>query len=255
MRTDVVELADFYASPIGEVAGGVVGARLAELWGDVAGQRILGFGFAAPLLERFQAAGARTISIAPAAQGVCPWPREGAGRASLCEEAHWPLPDASIDRVVLAHGLEEADSAQALLREVWRVLADDGRLVVVAPNRRGLWAQFDHTPFGRGQPYSRGQLMRLLETRLFASTAWSRCLHMPPLRARFMLRGAGAWERAGERLWPAFAGIVMVEAAKEMYAVRPAARRLSLLPSPAPARKPRSAARSSNEKARLRLLP
>ena len=39
-----------------------------------------------------------------------------------------------------------------LLRECWRVLRDDGRLLVVVPNRLGSWALFDHTPFGQGRP-------------------------------------------------------------------------------------------------------
>ena len=30
-----------------------------------------------------------------------------------------------------------------MMRELWRVLADGGRMIVVAPNRRGLWARFD----------------------------------------------------------------------------------------------------------------
>ena len=37
-----------------------------------------------------------------------------------------------------------------------------GKLVIVTPNRRGLWARFEHTPFGTGRPFSRGQLTELL---------------------------------------------------------------------------------------------
>jgi len=229
MKTDVVDLHSFYAKPIGAMARDLIGARLSELWGDAAGLTVLGFGYAGPFLEPFLGRAGRVLSIMPAAQGVMAWPEGAGGRVCLSDEAHWPLPDASIDRIVLAHGLEEAESPPRLLREIWRVLADDGRLVVAAPNRSGLWAQFDHTPYGHGRPYSRGQLTALLQDCLFAPTAWSQSLHMPPVGLRFMVRSAAAWERAGERLWPAFAGVVMVEAVKELYAVSRAAQAAPVL--------------------------
>src|SRR3546814_18490430 len=89
------------------------------------------------------------------------WPPEGAGLVSLVEETDLPLPDYSIDRVLLAHGLENADSLRALLREIWRVLTGDGRVLVVVPNRRGLWARSDRTPLGWGHPYRRSAERRV----------------------------------------------------------------------------------------------
>jgi hypothetical protein len=55
----------------------------------------------------------------------------------------------------------KSDDSVALLREVWRVLAPNGRLLAVVPNRRGLWARIDTTPFGHGRPFSRGQVTHL----------------------------------------------------------------------------------------------
>ena len=45
-----------------------------------------------------------------------------------------------------------------MLREIWRVMASGGQLLAVVPNRRGLWARMDTTPFGHGRPYSRSQI-------------------------------------------------------------------------------------------------
>ena len=36
-----------------------------------------------------------------------------------------------------------------------------------------------------------------------------------------MLRSALAWERIGERWFPRFAGVAMIEASKEIYAAKP----------------------------------
>ena len=56
-----------------------------------------------------------------------------------------------------------------MMREAWRVLADSGRLIVVVPNRRGIWARFEQrSPFGHGHPYSQGQIKRLMRDSLFA---------------------------------------------------------------------------------------
>ena len=63
----------------------------------------------------------------------------------------------------MVHALEHAEDPRETLKEMWRVLAPNGRLVIVVPNRRGLWASFEHTPFGSGRPYSRGQLIASFE--------------------------------------------------------------------------------------------
>ena len=105
------------------------------------------------------------------------------------------------------HGLETAENARRLLREVWRVLKDDGRLLVVAPNRRGMWAYVESTPFGHGQPYSPGQIGRLLAASLFRVERRDTALYMPPTSLRLVLRSAQLLERSGPahacRAWPA----------------------------------------------------
>jgi alpha-ketoglutarate-dependent 2,4-dichlorophenoxyacetate dioxygenase len=49
----------------------------------------------------------------------------------------------------------------------------EGRLLLIVPNRRGIWARLDSTPFGHGRPYSRGQLERLLGDALFTPLEWT----------------------------------------------------------------------------------
>ena len=120
------------------------------------------------------------------------------------------------------HGLEHADNVRRLLREAWRVLKDDGRLLVVAPNRHGLWAHLERTPFGHGEPYSTGQLERLLRRQMFAVTRREPALFVPPFQTRMLLRGAMVWERLGTRLAPGFAGVTLMEATKDFSEMIPA---------------------------------
>ena len=109
------------------------------------------------------------------------------------------------------------ESPTELLYEVWRILTPGGRIIVVAPNRRGLWARMDTTPFGHGQPYSRSQLNRLMRETLFSPEAWAETLYVPPLPGWFLLRTAVAWERVGISLSLPFAGLHVVEATKQLY--------------------------------------
>jgi SAM-dependent methyltransferase len=218
MRPDVEEVRNFYKSPLGSVARRLLVHRIRALWPNVRGQTVLGVGYAAPFMRPFLQEAGRVVAVMPEDQGAVNWPAEGPWRAILANETELPLRDASVDRVLAVHSLEMAGSPRPLLRELWRVLAPEGKLLLVVPNRRGLWARFDNTPFGHGRPYSRGQLQRLLESAMFAPSGWSPTLFMPPLGWRIVLNTAVGLERAGSYGWPRFCGVLAVEAQKHLYA-------------------------------------
>lgn len=217
MRTDILDCHRFYATALGAAARRHIGARLAEAWGAGAGLRVAAFGYGAPYLGAFTQA-ERRIALAPEGQGALAWPEGERNCAALIQDSHWPLPDASIDRLLIVHGLEEAADPRRLLREAWRVLTDSGRLIIVAAHRRGLWSIAGATPFAAGAPYLRGQLETLLRLSTFRLVAWSGALHFPPLKSPSLSRFADAFERAGGDLWPAFCGVLLAEAEKDMLA-------------------------------------
>lgn len=218
MWTDVVDLRDFYKSQLGEVARRFVRRRLREMWPDLTGERLLGLGYATPYLNGYRGQAERVLAAMPAEQGVLHWPAEGPGAVALADETRLPFPDLAFDRVLMIHAVEYTEALRPMLREVWRVLADSGRLIVVAPNRRGLWARFERTPFGYGRPFSSGQLSRLLREHMFTPLQTKPALYVPPARWRLLQRTAPAWERIGGRFFPAVSGVTLVEAGKEVYA-------------------------------------
>ena len=220
---DIVDLREFYGGPLGSATRRLVGHHLRTRFQGVRGARVLGLGYAAPYLDAWREEAERIVAFMPARQGVTRWPQTGQGLTALVEDTDLPLSDAAIDVALVVHDLELTDP-QAMLRELWRVMAPQGRVIFVVPNRRGMWARFDSTPFGHGRPYSRQQLKRLLRDQLFSPQQWDNALFVPPFDWKFLVRSAPAWERVGLRLSPAFAGVLMVEAIKEVYALSGARR-------------------------------
>jgi len=218
MALDVHMLEKFYDSRVGQVARRLIFRRIRGAWSDLRGQRVLGFGYATPYMRPMLDEAERVIAAMPEGLGALPWGAGGRSLATLVDELALPFADAFFDCVLVIHGLEAAEAQRPFLRELWRILTPAGRLMVVAPNRASLWAQLETSPFGHGQPYSRGQLERLLEQALFRPERWESALFMPPLGRRPSLRAGRAWERVGHTAWPRLAGVHIVEATKSLYA-------------------------------------
>jgi SAM-dependent methyltransferase len=217
MSHEVHGLAAFYASASGIVAQRMLQQGLRGMWPQLHGMNVLGLGWAMPYLPLWSGQAARSLALVPApiASPAPPPP------AAVMPEALLPLPDLSMDRIVLVHALEMVQAPEALLRECWRVLRDDGKLIVVVPNRLGAWSLFDHTPFGQGRPWSRGQLLRLLEGRLFRVARVRPALFVPPLPWPWALTGAAMWEGLGRMALPRLSGVVMAEAVKDVLGAVP----------------------------------
>ena len=221
MWQDVVDLKDFYDREIGHTARHLLRLRIRSLWPDLSSQRLLGIGYATPYLRQFLGEAERIGAVMPAAQGVMPWPREGAGMTVLADETELPFPDNSIDRVLLVHALESSEHPGDMLREVWRVLAGGGRLMVVVPNRRSPWSHLERTPFGHGQPFTQTQVTRLLRSNGFTPLQTERALMFLPYSWRAWLKAAPGWERIGRRWFSAFSGVIVIEAMKQLYGAQP----------------------------------
>jgi SAM-dependent methyltransferase len=218
---DVVDLAEFYRTPLGGMARRIVAHRIRARWRDTRGMTVAGLGYATPYLSGFLNEASRVIAFMPQAQGAMVWPQEGPSRTVLVDEMRLPVPDLSINRLLVVHCLEHTEASSALLREVWRVLAPEGRLLIVAANRHGLWSSREATPFGQGMPFSRSQIEVLLKRSMFAVDSISPALFMPPVNWTLFLHSATAWERTGAYFWPLFSGLLVVEAVKQIYAVLP----------------------------------
>lgn len=222
MHLDVQDLNKFYyRTGLGRVAQRAVRDQVIGLWPQTKGETVVGFGFAAPLLRPFLKSARRTIALMPGPQGVIHWPSGMPNVSVLCDENRWPLQTGQVDKLVLMHGLETSENPSALLDECWRALGPGGRALFVVPNRGGLWARRDATPFGYGRPYSLTQLEAQLRRHQFVPTKNRAALFAFPSHRKFWLRSSGVIEKLGRRVSNHYAGgVLIVEATKQVYAPR-----------------------------------
>ena len=225
MNPDVKRLIGFYKSPLGKIARALVREEVIRLAGNVDKRRVAGLGFATPYLRFTMERAERVLAFMPARQGASAWPREGPSHTVLCDPLEMPLTDAAIDLTIAIHAIEHVADAEELMRELWRITAPNGHLILVVPRRRGIWAQRDNTPFGQGNPYSGGQLDKLLRDHSFVPEAWRDGLFLPPFQSSLVLKSTRFFERVGRLFGPAMSGVVCVRARKEAFPAIPRRKR------------------------------
>ena len=225
MLADVQALADFYATGRGRVVARLLRRHLSTLWPDLSGQTLLGLGYTAPFLGLWRHRAAACIDGVTAAASPAPGTTEARAApvaGCLLHDELLPFPAACLDRVLMVHALETAADGQATLRAALRALRDDGRLLIVVPNRNGLWAHSESTPFAEGAPCSTGRIERMLARALFSVERMEGALYCPPADLRPLLRFGRALEVAGRYVSPRLAGVLVVEAVKDIHAAIPA---------------------------------
>ncbi len=211
MYLDVVDLRDFYSGDLGVTVRAVLSDVVRSRWPATGGDRILGLGFTSPYLGQFSREAERVLAFSPATQGAVNWPAPGPSSSALVVEDMLPLSDAAVDRVLLVHALEMAGDPREILRESGACSPPAGACSRSCRTGAGSGPGWTARPSAMAAPLSRGQLVQLLRESLFSPIGWGEALHMMPLKRRRWRRVSSAWEQVGSRLWPAFAGVIVVE--------------------------------------------
>lgn len=218
MIPSAYQLRDFYKTLGGRIVRRLIRERIEAIWPDTRFMRVLGGGYAAPYMSYFNAQAERAVCVMFKGQGVHHWPDDAPNLTCLSDETELPFETNSVDRIILIHSLEFTGFLKPAFEEMWRILKSNGRILVIVPNRIGLWARADWTPFGRGTPYSAGQVEDFLTENLFIPERTERGLFTPPFKSQTLLRSAGLWENFGSKICPAMGGLIFVEASKQIYA-------------------------------------
>lgn len=241
MSVDVVDLREFYATPLGKAAAHSINLELSKFSEQNLSGTVLGIGYCVPFLDALSAEGA--ICLMPARQGALQWPNGASSRTALVDEDELPISNSSVDLLIMVHLLENVADPADTLEEAWRVLAPEGKIIIVASHRSGPWARFERTPFGNGRPFSNRQMHNLLRDAKLTPIVWSSALNFPPLKSTWLLKLRSGIEKIVCFLVPAFSGVIVVEATKRLYQGIPASsskQRKILVPVLSPQAAPRA---------------
>ena len=157
----------------------------------------------------------RALIAEPGARGDC-----------VCHASSLAVQSNSVDAVLLPHTLEFEPEPHEVLREVERVLAGEGHVLVLGFEPAGTWALRHYGspagfPPGVVRMLSRGRLRDWLRLLGFEVLETQRFLHVPPierLQGSPLARGlecGGAW--LGGRLGAAY----LLKAKKRVYSLTP----------------------------------
>ncbi|MFT8676298.1 MAG: methyltransferase domain-containing protein [Acetobacter sp.] len=230
----------FYTTPQGLATAARVAAAMRRIWPMLGGLSVLGVGDASACLAHLGDAGTRRL-----AASILSGPPAG-GRADavpLCvaDECSLPFCDGAFDRLVLVHALRARTNPLPVLREASRVMKDDGRLLLAIPSRLAGRTRLRGTPFAADTAWTRGGIRQALAAAMLRPERWDEALFLP------VWPGAGAGpvfgavaslftrlggmssmhglsvDRVGRLVCPGAAGVILVEAVRDVYCARPVA--------------------------------
>lgn len=218
MKLSFHEIEDFYNHSRGRMVRRLMRVLLKDWWPDLSGLHVMGIGYTHPYMGFFK-------KDEPLSETMLmnkryhpkPWPTQTENILAVCDDLHLPVETQRMDRIFVMHGLETSDHPQELLEELWRVLDGNGRMIIIVPNRSGVWSRAENTPFGQGHPYSLTQLRQALTDTGFTIERYIRALYVPSGRSRILISLAPFIERLGRKLYPAFGGLLMVEVSKQLF--------------------------------------
>ncbi|MEM7026642.1 MAG: class I SAM-dependent methyltransferase [Pseudomonadota bacterium] len=144
---------------------------------------------------------------------------------SLAE--HIPIASDSIDVAVLPHVFEYSKDPHRLLRELDRVLIDDGHIVIIGINRFSLWGLWhvilcwwDKIPWN-GRLISIPRMKDWFALLDFEVKKVRYCFYAPPFRKTSWQMKFKPLERLGAYCWPFLGGIYVIVGKKRVVPLTP----------------------------------
>lgn len=220
----------------------IVRQTILSIWPDAKNLRVLACGYALPYMRPYLKESERVLVQLPASMQAHRWPEDAKNLVMLSTSGDLPIETNSIDRLLVMHGLEFSDHPAESFAEYGRILKSTGRMMVIVPNRLGLWARIDWTPLGYGTPFSVQQVKKFLRDQGFVIERSQGALFAPPLGRGILLNAADFFEKTGRILYPGLGGLHVIEVSKQVYALTGKGEksradlkpRLAVRPEPAP---------------------
>lgn len=214
----IANIEDWYLSETGQVLLGELESRLSPILATTFGYYSLQIGCAGLARQLQKACRVKhQFTLAEA---------EGAAHTQA-SPSMLPIASDSVDLVILMHHLSSTSEPHAVLREAFRILIPEGKLVIVDFNPVSLWglrhclqSWLEHVPF-KGHLFTARRLddwMRLLG---FEQNRLYRVGYQPPIQKPRLMRHL-SWLEKGMRNWmPLFGTLNLMVYSKSVSPMTP----------------------------------
>ena len=217
MHPDVVFMYDFYQTVSGGLAKRVILETLDDFWQDLSPHLVCGLGYSDAYFDIYHQRGIRCLSLQSVYSGIYARQPHNDYGAVMIDDNHLPLSDNSQERILCVHLLEHAASPHHFISEISRILSPTGEAIIIVPNRRGLWARFEQTPFGCGKPYTKRQLKDALEACNLHITQQTSALFFPPKEYGSLRLYVNVMEYIGRNFLSYCGGVHIIKVIKRSY--------------------------------------
>ncbi|MFA4994450.1 MAG: methyltransferase domain-containing protein [Bdellovibrionales bacterium] len=217
-----IDSRSFYQTPQGDRALAVLRAQASKFCPCFPDERILPLGCGDLLLGSLPYVPGRMTSA------------QGDMFSCLVDSKNKPLPDADIDCVFALHAAKDFSEIEPLLREVWRVLKGEGRLLMIVPRRHSAWAKNPDAPFGQEQAYSASQIKKALKSQGFSVLHIGSALFAPPGKSEDSFSFSYKIEKIAPFLPFCCGGVFLIVAQKRIRGIAGAKKRVRYIEPPLP---------------------
>jgi SAM-dependent methyltransferase len=215
MTCNVKKLTDFYKTPLGEVVQVYVNDIIKKFIPETTkNQFILGLGYVIPYLTKNLIQKNTILSFTLDKMGGITWPNTECSQTAIVHCHNLPIANKVVDRLLIVHGLECCENREKLLKEINRIIAPDGEILIVFPNKAGIWSHTSGTPFAYGEHYTMSQLNTILSKNGFTITSEERFLYFPPTQSLYTQAFFAPVEMMGSYFIPYFSGLNAITAKK-----------------------------------------
>lgn len=215
------ELCDWFGQSPGRSLLAIESHALRGVWPTLFGKIAVQIG-AAGTVDLLEACNAPTRALLDLPGVGC------ADAVRICSQPEaLPFDSRSVDLMLLPHTLEFADDPHQVLREVSRVLAPEGHVVILGFNPLSLWGLWRLVLRRRGVAPWNGSFLQLarlkdwLKLLDFEFTQGNMLYYRPPLRSEPTMDRLRFLDKAGDRWWPMAGAVYLLVAKKRVVGMTP----------------------------------
>lgn len=228
MYQDYSEFEKFYRSDLGKNLKYFVSSKLKK-YIYLYEKEIVGFfGYGNPYLDLIQKKNNRIFNFSSEKIGTCKNLSNEESVNILFDEEKLPIEDNFFNHILVVHYLENANNLKKNLRELWRVLAPEGKIYIILPNKKSSWNHSLKSPFSSGFGFSKNKINHMLEDNFFETQFIERLIYFPPWNLPMIQKNKFLFEKVGSYFWRFFNGVYVCVAKKRLYAT-PTQQRLSFV--------------------------